>query len=347
MTTGSENERSRTHKPLLRLVAAILDGGAFSATSAGKRAQVGVAAARRYLEMMEESLPGVRLVRKNPATWRYFKKTERPPKPLTLGALAVAHSLLASLRGSVLDEILTEFITQVRNEIEDPKYLNVDISRMFYAHARSVRIRNLNPDLVDEIVRAILESQILTADYRSFEGKAERLRFRPYTLITWEEGLYCLGRCELSSIQANVGRTKLYNMARFSEVKLAGRKFLYPSADEYDPRSLMRHCLGVFLPQPGCDVPTEEVILEFSARWAAYVKDHDFHETQKYISYDDATGTARISMLVHSNYDLVRWLRGFGKEVAILSPAAVRAWVKSGEGADYVPPPREPEDIVS
>ena len=306
-------------------------GRSFTAPEAAKRHLFREAAVRRHLQAIQGVFREVVAEKAGRAVrYRFAWPKDRAADAATVLALELARAGLASLRGSDLDGRLAELVQDHLRRAPEAEWLGADLSRVLVSRSRLLQMGQgtgkcgADADAVDRIAACILQRRQLTCDYTHFGGKGTRVRLEPWSLVPSEEGLFCYARCADSDAMDHVDTRRLYKVSRMARVRKSPEPFVYPPLDSYDPAQVFRHCFGVFLPHE--DAQVAEVVLRFEPRWLAWLTHDRLHPTQRGpVAAGDGWLEVRID--VYLTLDLARWLRGLGREVAVVAPAALQAWV--------------------
>lgn len=208
-----------------------------------------------------------------------------------------------------------------------------ELSRKFYFAAQGGELAlKDNPQVVDDVLEAVLGSRYLVIDYTHFDGNEERLRIQPLSLVVYQHQLYVLGRPDATT------PLHPYRVSRITESELDDDTFRYPPRTEFEPERLFADSLGVFV--GGHDMC--EVHLRLAPAWRTYARTHNWHRSQQ-ISHDP-DGWLNVRLRVRSCPELKRWLLGFGRDADILSPTWLREEIHAEAAAiarrATTPPPR-------
>lgn len=197
--------------------------------------------------------------------------------------------------------------------------LTKDLDRKFMAVAEHAKDYRSDPDLLDEVVSALLYSNPADAEYRPARGGFGKIyRLEPYTLATYRQGLYLFAR------DVNEDKVKTFAVERFERfARLRRERFEYPPG--YDPRSLVADSFGII------SGPPEEVVARFAPEVALFVRERHWHPTQRLELLAD--GGVRLRMYVHVGPELVEWLLGFGAHVRVEAPSALVGRVRDAHHA--------------
>ena len=318
---------------VLRLLHDLMNGKRFTAPEAAQRYRYQEPAVRRHLRAIQGVFREVVADKAGRAlTYRFVWPRDKAAAPTAVLALELARAALISLRGSALDGELASLVEDHLRRTPDTARWGGDLGRMFFSRTRVIRSLGVDADVVDRIAACILERRQVACEYEHFGGKVDKVRLEPWTLVPSEEGLFCFARCADSDQAAHVDTRRLYKVARMRKVRKSQEVFAYPPADAYDPAQVFRHCFGIFLPEEGAQ--PERVELRFDPRWQAWLRHDRLHETQEGPA-PTPDGKLQVTLTVYLTLDLARWLRGVGREVEVVAPPALRAWVRD----EQRPPP--------
>jgi predicted DNA-binding transcriptional regulator YafY len=325
-----------TRKPgavraVLGVVARLMRGERLTVASVAPAYPFKGPALRQHLRAVAAMVPGVRMLTSGPETWAYEWPAEHQVEASSVWALTAARCLLGGLHetglGFHLGELLNSHRARARDDVPA-----ADLTRMFVPVARSVDGAGYDATVVDTVMNAVISGEEITATYIHFEGDDDKIAVRPHSIVVADEGLYLLAQCISSTARDHADRRRVYNLRRLSAVKRTKRRFGYPVIAEYDPVGDLHHTFGVFMPGDG-DV-AESVVLQFDRGWRSYLQHHRLHRAQEQLQVND-DGTTDVTMRVHIDYELVRWVRGLGDEVVVVAPGRLADWVSSRKGAKW------------
>ena len=229
--------------------------------------------------------------------------------PATLLGLFVARGLLGPLEGSPLAEPIAELFREIESKASAAhraalKSLAAEVE--FQDGARW----NLgsHPEIVDTLRSACAERQVLAVVYQSAGGghpKAKRLG--PHRLYFVRGTLYLIAE-DLAD-----GRIKPYAVARFKSATMTEAAFEKPAVDV---EALWRDSFGIYRG----DRP-EAVALVITATLASYIREQQWHHSQKITELDD--GGIRLDLTVALTPDFIRWVLGLGDQAQVVQPPAL------------------------
>ena len=186
-----------------------------------------------------------------------------------------------------------------------------DIDRKFWFLRRGGEVALLDRSpLLDEVIEAVLQHQVLSLEYTRFNGTLEHLRLEPLSIVVHDHQLYVVGR-------DGEGRLHPYRFSRIRAVDVLDDTFEYPGRTEYDPEQVFRDSFGIFL-----QMGVHDVELKLHKQWTTYAQSHRWHDSQK---VEVAADHVIVRMHVRVCPELEAWILGFGEEAEVLAPAGLRA----------------------
>ncbi len=160
---------------------------------------------------------------------------------------------------------------------------------------------------------AIRRRRPLEAVYISFHDAGQiRTRLEPYWLLFNERAWYVIGR------SSRHGGVRTFKLGRFKRLTATEGRFTRPKG-----LSLEKHLGNAWRLMRGDT--THEVHLKFSPLVSPNVAEVIWHRTQK-VAWDE-DGCAHFRATVDGLAEIVWWVLGYGPEVEVLAPAALRTRV--------------------
>ena len=177
---------------------------------------------------------------------------------------------------------------------------------------------NIASDLLDELVDALVGLHEIEIEYEKFDGGLLREKVQPWTLLFTDEGVQLYGNIIDSPDTDRIRVQRIFQTARIRSIRKLNKQFLYPSINEYDPRKLWEHAFGSWLPRE--DAPVETIELAFRPFWRTWFNTTRLHPSQG--EPKDLPNGEGFTVTFHLQItiDFVRWVRGYGKAVRVLSP---------------------------
>lgn len=196
--------------------------------------------------------------------------------------------------------------------------LAVDLDRKFVAVPEHQKDYTDNPELLDEIVSALLYSNPADAEYRAPRGVGKVYRLEPLTLAIYRQGLYLFAR------DTAEGRVKSFAVERFVRFsRLRRERFSYPA--DYEPRAVFADSFGI------TGGPPVELAAVFSPAVAPFVRERRWHHSQAVQVLPD--GGLRLRLQVANTPELREWLLGFGPDVLVEAPVELADWLRDRHAA--------------
>jgi predicted DNA-binding transcriptional regulator YafY len=250
--------------------------------------------------------------------WRVidgFKLGDTPFTPDELLALGFSEDLLRSLEGTVFHDSIASALAKIRAS------LGPELAGFLAQLRESFRVlpgpHKNYADLAD-VIRALNEAVLARRTVRmkyttARTGKTHAREFDPYRVWYRSGGLYAIGHDHKS------GELRTFAVDRIRAPELTERRFRVP--DDFDFEARAASAFGVVIEPP------ERVRIRFGARRALYVREHDWHPSQRIEPLPG--GAIELSMEVGPGEEIASWVLSFGGDAEVLEPAALRAKVAS------------------
>jgi len=160
-----------------------------------------------------------------------------------------------------------------------------------------------------ELVRAIVSRTRCRVVYQSPARKQSRTYpFDPYRLLSVQGGLYCVG---FSHEHRHI---IILAVDRMRDLQTTSETFAVDSA--FDPKRLEAEAFGVSWEEP------MQVVLRFSADQAPYVREREWHPTQKIKQLRD--GRVELTFRAGGEFEIIRWILGWGEAAEVVRPHKLR-----------------------
>lgn len=161
-----------------------------------------------------------------------------------------------------------------------------------------------------QLQKAILKKQLVHLNYHSlFDGRDISVELAPYHLIYNKRAWYVLG---LSSLHKSPRTFKLNRIKSLEP----GRKCFIPD-ESFDPYDYFGRAWSM-IPEGRI----HHIKLRFLPKVAGNVSEVDWHSTQRVRWCDD--GSAIVEFRVDGLNEISWWILGYGDQVQVLSPKALR-----------------------
>ncbi len=136
----------------------------------------------------------------------------------------------------------------------------------------------------------------------------------PYRLMPYERSYQLIGYDDLRH------EVRMFKVDRIQRCQITTESFAEPS--DFDVGKYLGDTWGVLR---GEALAAEEVILRFSIRAAAWVRDEQWHRSQQVEVLTD--GGLVMSFHCAITNELMRWVLSFGAEVDVKQPSKLRQWL--------------------
>ena len=229
-------------------------------------------------------------------------------------ALTAGRDLLAGLTGTFFHEAAITALEKIRAALPNPLLARADATAdLALAEKRPARDYRGRGEAVRTLVDAIDLRETVSLEYRKLgDRKTKRRLVDPYHLHLHAGALYLIGWCH----ERQAARTFLLDRA--SRVEPTSRKFQRRA--DLALSSILQGDLGPWSGEP------ETIRLRFSPTAARLISERKVHPSQVTVprldSSIDMTLTAPITPW------LEHWLTGWAADVAVLSPAHLRASIR-------------------
>jgi predicted DNA-binding transcriptional regulator YafY len=159
------------------------------------------------------------------------------------------------------------------------------------------------------LVEAIISRRRCKVEYRAPDRKdARRFPYDPYRILSVHGGLYVVGKVP---VYANLATLAIH---RIQTLDLLDESFTVDPA--FDPKRHEAEAFGVVWEKP------VTILLRFRADQAPYVREREWHPTQRFRSLKD--GRLEMSFRAGGLFEIRRWILGWGDAVEVLKPARLR-----------------------
>lgn len=162
------------------------------------------------------------------------------------------------------------------------------------------------------LVEAILGRRRCLLHYRA-PGRAapKGFPYDPYRLLALQGAIYCVGKVPAYRNLVTIA------VDRIQDIQLTEERFEPDPA--FDPKRYEAEAFGVMWERPMA------IVLRFRADQAPYVREREWHPTQRFRRLRD--GRLEMRLRAGGTLEILRWLLGWGDAVEVLRPAGLRALV--------------------
>lgn len=165
---------------------------------------------------------------------------------------------------------------------------------------------------VEHVVNAIMDHRQIEVHYDSrSSGRDKVYVVEPYRIVFADAALY------VRAFVPEYGAMRTFALHRMLRVTPLEKTFVPREDLEGDP---FEHSLGIY------SGPPVDVVLEFSTAAAPYVAEREWHPSQ--VATRHADGRLTVKLKVSDDFALRSWVLGFGRDVRVIAPASLAAWVR-------------------
>jgi len=240
-----------------------------------------------------------------------------PPMPVTLPellALHMARDLLKPLRGTPLGEPIQRVLDKVAAQLSPSAKAFLDnLARLVSARTTQAKDLRRSQDALEILQAAAQDHSLVEADYHSFSRNVlTHRRLNPLHLWYQQGGVYLAAYCHERK------EVRTFAVERF--------RTLHRTPEHFDPPvgfDLDQYLAGGFGLFRGKSV---RVRLRFSREAARYVAERDWHPTQ--VLEPLLSEELEITLTAPLCPELTRWVLGYGKDVEVVEPKALREAIR-------------------
>ncbi len=304
---------SRIHR-LLRLITLLRSQRAPTAGELAERLGVSRRTVFRDLNMLE--LAGVPYYFDEPSGgYRIARTYFLPPVNLTLEEALALLTLTGQSRQLPLHEPAEQAAAKIESVL--PRSMQTEISRAL----RSIHVawpaqarHSTVTDRFEQLGRAIAEHRKVRMTYISFFERSQIItELSPYRLFYYQRAWYVIGHSRMHDA------VRTFKLGRIKELAPLDR--LYVPDEKFDLAGYFGNAWGM-IPE-GREY---EVVLKFSAKVASNVAEVNWHRTQR-VEFDP-DGSATFTATVDGLGEISWWIIGYGDQVEVLAPAALRRRIR-------------------
>jgi predicted DNA-binding transcriptional regulator YafY len=167
--------------------------------------------------------------------------------------------------------------------------------------------------LLAMLEQAIIDGRKVAINYRSASrnGEVTQRTIAPYHLLPYERSWQVIAH---DSVR---GEVRMFKVDRITHCALTDNTYTIPP--DFDLSTYLGSTWGVLRGEGG---PSEEVVLDFSAQAAEWVRDERWHPSQETERRPDGSLVMRFHCSI--THELVRWILSHGAQVYVRLPAHLR-----------------------
>lgn len=244
----------------------------------------------------------------------YTEPFEMPPVRLGEGeaiALFLGQRLLSQCRGTPFEEFVQQAMEKI--QVLLPRSVVVDVQRTLGTVSFQVEpLRGEELEVAERyelLVKAAVERKSVFMEYyTASSGKVSERLIDPYHLRMADGAWYCIAYChERKSVRT-------FALDRIIHLEITGESFEIPS--DFSVEDYLADSLFIERGEP------REVVIEFDATQAAYIRGREWHKSQKLTELKD--GGLRMTMTIGGLGELKRWIMSMGRHAWVVEPPELR-----------------------
>jgi len=238
-------------------------------------------------------------------------RTAIPPVPFTSKEVAaLAWAVKEAEANQPFRAALTTALPKLQGLLPGPSgQVGLAIDGAVGGWTRGVKDYSAFESRILELVRAIVSRTRCRVLYQSPARKQPRTYpFDPYRLLSVQGGLYCVG------FSHEHGYIIILAVDRMRDLHATSETFGVDPA--FDPKRLEAEAFGVSWKDP------MHVVLRFSADQAPYVKEREWHPTQRLKDLRD--GRVELAFTAGGEFEIIRWVLGWGDAAEVIAPPRLR-----------------------
>lgn len=170
-------------------------------------------------------------------------------------------------------------------------------------------------EIFDQLTKTIANSCVVEMEYFSqHRNELSRRQVDPYHLHNYQGDWYVSGYCHWRQALRDFALTRIHGLRVLEQV------FSIPAS--FDKEAYLKRQFGI--EKGGV---AQEVILQFSAQQARWIKEKVWHQTEQKLPQPD--GSLILKMHVPVTSELKRWIMSYGRDAEVLGPEELREMVRS------------------
>ncbi len=237
--------------------------------------------------------------------------------------LAIA-SMFDVLRGTPLWEDVASLTTKLEQRMSpEERAEHATLGERFaYIPDGGTKAYEGKEDVLDALLTGVLSRRVVRYGYRDARGRVRSGHLAPYTMALYKHGLYVIG-CRLAApadgkVIAPGTPIVVLAVERFTDAEPV-RKAPFAVPAEFRIATVLEGAFGIHASTTA--TPPHDVVVEFSAAKAAFVRARIWHPTQTFSELAD--GRIRLAFRCASLAPVVSWILEWGPHARAIAPTAL------------------------
>ncbi len=234
-------------------------------------------------------------------------------KDADIDAIEFAARILRQFRGFSIVGRYAEAIDRILDVVDVRRLLSQEEFEEYVQFETPVYIEGSG--FIEPVISAIKERQVLKICHRSFSKQEAAIRIvHPYLLKEYRNRWYIVG------LDDAINEIRTFGLDRVKSLEITQVPF---RLSEFNAKEYFKHTIGMIAPQEKPPV----IKLAFRKQQAQYLLTQPIHSSQKIVR--ETKERVVFSFEVHPTYEFIAFILGYGKDVTLLSPVALRTKLKA------------------
>lgn len=234
-----------------------------------------------------------------------------------LFALLIAEKTLKEYRGTPFEDALRGAFYKLTALLDDDILLDLT-QRSEAFHFDFDSPRHVNPEVMQAVSDAYCEKKTLMMDYYSaHRGKTERRKVDIYKILNLGEDWYVIGNCHKHR------EVRIFALSRMSNTSVFDTGYMIP--DDFNVDIYLGESFSIYRGDE-----TYEVVVWFDEYQARWIRERDWHGSQRIEEHKDGSLTIRFE--VTGLAEVKRWVLSYGEHAKVLSPHELVEGIRGSAG---------------
>jgi proteasome accessory factor B len=323
---ADEKSKAPLNRPSLHRIyaihAAIRGGGFPNCSTLARQIEVTSKTIQRDINHMRDflGLP----IEYDPIQHGYYYTRDTSDFPVfettadTLAGLFLARAALDSVRGTTLEQTMSEIFGKLTRNLQGEVRFNwSDLDNAFSRKRTGPSPKDVK--LFGELADAVLKRREVSFAYRKLGAmRAETRRVRPYHLGEVDGGWYLIAH------DLERGALRTFALPRLTRLKVTAKTFDRPR--DFDGREYLRRSFGVW--NVDGDSALHFVRVELRGYAARLAQERRWHPTQETLPLNDKATKVEVRFEVGRLEEVMRWTLSFGSQAKVLGPPDLARMVR-------------------
>lgn len=250
--------------------------------------------------------------------WRLldsFKNAPHVPFTVTeILSLYFSRELLQVLKGTPFYEAIDSVLDKIRKTILPETLAHLGkLEHSLYAAQRKQKDYGRYKKLLDRLMSATANGKTAEITYHTMHSDKITVRkIDPYKIWYYENTFFLVGRCHRHN------EVRMFVVERIKALKVLSESFSVPP--DFSIERYVRESFGVMHGEK------VTVVVRFDREVAGYIKEKEWHPSQKI--KDNRDGSITATLTVSGTAEVKHWAMSYGHHAQVKEPASLREEVK-------------------